>query len=80
LCLRLETCGAWSEYVCIPAENCFVIAESMSFEDAAAIPINYLTAYFTVFHCANLGHRKSILIHMAAGGVVSLKQEIFEWA
>ena len=48
----------------------------MSFEDAAAIPINYLTAYFTVFHCANLGHRKSILIHMAAGGVVSLKQEI----
>lgn len=42
----------------------------MSFEDAAAIPITYLTAYLMLFHCCNLGARKSVLIHMAAGGVV----------
>jgi len=67
LCLVLG--GAWTEYICNPAEACVVIPESMSFEDAAALPVNYLTAYFMLFHCANLGRRKSILIHMAAGGV-----------
>ena len=66
----MTTDGAWSEYTCIPASSCFVIPESMSFEDAAAIPITYLTAYLMLFHCCNLGARKSVLIHMAAGGVV----------
>lgn len=61
--------GAWSEYACVPAKSCFVIPDSMSFEDAAAIPITYLTAYFMLFLCASLGQRKSVLIHMAAGGV-----------
>lgn len=62
--------GAWSEYISVAADDCFPLPESMSFEDAAALPINYLTAYFMLFHCANLGRRKSVLIHMAAGGVV----------
>lgn len=66
----MTTDGAWSEYTSIPASSCFVIPESMSFEDAAAIPITYLTAYLMLFHCCNLGARKSVLIHMAAGGVV----------
>ncbi|XP_068725582.1 synaptic vesicle membrane protein VAT-1 homolog [Montipora capricornis] len=66
-CLMLS--GAWSEYVSVPADLCFLLPESMSFEDAAALPVNYLTAYFMLFHCANLGRRKSVLIHMAAGGV-----------
>lgn len=71
-CITSE--GAWSEYACIPAERCFVIPDSMSFEEAAAIPITYLTAYFMLFHCSNLSARKSVLIHMAAGGVVRIVQ------
>ena len=63
--------GSWTEYACVTADYCFVIPEAMTFEEAAAIPIAYLTAYFLLFHCANLGKRKSILIHIAAGGVVS---------
>lgn len=70
MCITLE--GAWCEYACVPARNCVVIPDSLSFEDAAALPVNYLTAYFMLFHCANLGRRKSILIHMAAGGVVRI--------
>ncbi|KAJ7356038.1 Synaptic vesicle membrane protein VAT-1 [Desmophyllum pertusum] len=65
----LTSDSAWSEYACLPAESCYVIPESMSFEEAAALPITYLTAYFMLFHCCNLGARKSVLIHMAAGGV-----------
>ena len=63
--------GSWTEYACVPANQCFIIPEAMSFEEAAAIPITYLTAYFMLFHLSNLGKRKSVLIHMAAGGVVS---------
>lgn len=61
--------SAWSEYACVPGGSCFVLPDSMSFEDAAAIPVTYLTAYFMLFLCASLGQRKSVLIHMAAGGV-----------
>ncbi|KAL9976052.1 hypothetical protein ACROYT_G013287 [Oculina patagonica] len=65
----LTSDSAWSEYACVPAAGCFVIPESMTFEEAAAIPVTYLTAYYLLFHCCNLGARKSVLIHMAAGGV-----------
>lgn len=42
--------------------------EEMSFEEAAALPINYMTAYMMLFEMANLRPGKSVLIHMAAGG------------
>ena len=45
------------------------IPEGLSFEEAAALPVNYLTAYHMLFNVGSLraGHR--VLIHMAAGGV-----------
>ena len=71
-CLSMD--GAWSEFTCLPAANCYVMPDSMSFEEGVALLVQYLTAYFMLFHCANLGKRKSVLIHMAAGGVVSIQQ------
>ena len=41
----------------------------MPFEDAAAIPVNYLTAYHSMFAMGNLHPGDRILIHGAAGGV-----------
>jgi NADPH:quinone reductase-like Zn-dependent oxidoreductase len=41
----------------------------MPFEDAAAIPVNYLTAYHSMFAMGNLLAGDRILIHGAAGGV-----------
>ena len=41
----------------------------MTFEDAAAIPVNYLTAYHSMFTMGNLQPGDRILIHGAAGGV-----------
>ncbi|XP_049614390.1 synaptic vesicle membrane protein VAT-1 homolog isoform X2 [Syngnathus scovelli] len=43
--------------------------ESMSFEEGAALPISYLTAYLMLFRMTNLTPGKSVLVHMAAGGV-----------
>jgi synaptic vesicle membrane protein VAT-1 len=41
----------------------------MSFEDAAAIPVNYLTAYHMLFRVAGVRPGERVLVHMAAGGV-----------
>ncbi|XP_061665482.1 synaptic vesicle membrane protein VAT-1 homolog [Syngnathoides biaculeatus] len=61
--------GVWQETVAVPAARAFPMPESMSFEEGAALPINYLTAYLMLFHMANLTPGKSVLVHMAAGGV-----------
>ncbi|XP_070565058.1 synaptic vesicle membrane protein VAT-1 homolog [Ptychodera flava] len=65
----LKDWGLWTEYATIPARNCFPIPDEMTFEEAAAIPVNYITAYLMLFDFGNLRPGKSVLIHMAAGGV-----------
>ncbi|MFI0858638.1 type I polyketide synthase, partial [Streptomyces sp. NPDC021098] len=40
-----------------------------SFEQAASVPIVYLTAYYALVDLAGLGAGESVLIHAAAGGV-----------
>ncbi|MED6276340.1 Synaptic vesicle membrane protein VAT-1, partial [Characodon lateralis] len=58
--------GMWQELAVVPANRTFPIPEAMSFEEAAALPVNYMTAYMMLFEMANLRPGKSILIHMAA--------------
>jgi NADPH:quinone reductase-like Zn-dependent oxidoreductase len=41
----------------------------MSFEEAAAIPVNYLTAVLMLRHFANVQAGDKVLVHAAAGGV-----------
>lgn len=57
----------WQEVVVVPAERTFPMPEEMSFEEGAALTINYMTAYMMLFEMANLRPGKSVLIHMAAG-------------
>lgn len=61
--------GAHADRVCVPQANAFPIPDEMSFEEAAAIPVNYLTAYQMLFRVASIRPGESVLIHMAAGGV-----------
>jgi NADPH:quinone reductase-like Zn-dependent oxidoreductase len=55
--------------VCVPAEQVFQIPDEMSFEEAAALPVNYLTAYHMLFRVACVRPGERVLVHMAAGGV-----------
>jgi NADPH:quinone reductase-like Zn-dependent oxidoreductase len=41
----------------------------MSFEEGAALPVVYVTAYHVLFRVAHLARGARVLIHMAAGGV-----------
>lgn len=67
--IALSRSGMWQELVVVPAERTFPMPEQMSFEEGAALPINYMTAYMMLFEMANVRPGKSVLVHMAAGGV-----------
>jgi len=61
--------NAYAELAACPAEGVFAIPDTLSFEDAVAIPVNYLTAYHSMFEMGNLRAGDRVLVHGAAGGV-----------
>jgi len=67
--LFLSHFGAHADTVCIPPHQLAVIPDSMSFEDAAAIPVNYLTAYQMIHVIRRVRAGDKVLVHAAAGGV-----------
>ncbi len=60
---------AYAERIAVNPEQLFAIPDAMPFEDAAAIPVNYLTAYHSMFEMGNLRKGDRVLITSAAGGV-----------
>jgi synaptic vesicle membrane protein VAT-1 len=61
--------GGHSDVVCVPAEQVLAIPEGKDFAEAAALPVNYLTAYHMLFRVACVRPGERVLVHMAAGGV-----------
>lgn len=61
--------GAYAEYAVMPAERAMVIPENLSFEEAAAIPEVFLTAFQTLFWLGELKQNESVLIHAGGSGV-----------
>src|SRR5258705_2420455 len=58
-----------SELVAVKATQMFDKPDSLTFEQAAAIPVNYLTAYALLIVMGSLHEGESVLIHNAGGGV-----------
>jgi NADPH:quinone reductase-like Zn-dependent oxidoreductase len=61
--------GGQSELIAVKATQMFEKPEKLTFEQAAAIPVNYLTAYALLVVMGSLHAGESILIHNAGGGV-----------
>lgn len=61
--------GGQSEYVAVKAMQLFEKPDGLTFEQAAAIPVNNLTAYALIVVMGSLHKDESILIHNAGGGV-----------
>jgi synaptic vesicle membrane protein VAT-1 len=61
--------GGYSDRVCVPAAQAVPLPGSMSYEQGAAIPVNYLTAYQMLIQMGSLKFREKVLVHSAAGGV-----------
>ncbi len=58
-----------ADVVCVPAERAYRMPDAMSFSEAAALPVNYLTAFHMLFRVTRIAPGDHVLIHMAAGGV-----------
>src|SRR5215207_4734853 len=61
--------GGQSELIAVKASQIFEKPEQLTFEQAAAIPVNYLTAYALLVVMGSLHEGESLLIHNAGGGV-----------
>ena len=61
--------GGYSDVVCVPAAQAIPLPDSLSYEQGAAIPVNYLTAYQMLIQMGSLKSGERVLVHSAAGGV-----------
>jgi NADPH:quinone reductase-like Zn-dependent oxidoreductase len=61
--------GGYAEKVAVPASLAIALPEGMDFPQAAALPVNYLTAYHMLFYMGSIRPGERVLIHAAAGGV-----------
>ncbi len=67
--MALTRSGGYAEMASVPAGQAVPMPSGMSFEQAAALPVNYLTAYHMLFTMGNVLPGERVLIHAAAGGV-----------
>lgn len=66
---RLE--GTYAQYVTLPAENCFPVPPHLSFEEAAAFPLVFVTLWRMLVTKARLEPGETLLVIGAGGGVAS---------
>lgn len=68
--------GTHAQYVCVPERNLFPKPPNLSFEEAAAIPLVYVTAWEMVVRKAAVKEGDWVLIHGAGSGVSSAAIQI----
>lgn len=61
--------GGYAEFAVMPANRAMIVPNHLSFEEAAAIPEVFLTAYQTLFWLGQLQEKETVLIHAGGSGV-----------
>jgi NADPH:quinone reductase-like Zn-dependent oxidoreductase len=61
--------GGYASQVVVPAIDVFALPDELSFEQGAAIPVNYATAWASLMDYGDLQPGGRVLIHSAGGGV-----------
>jgi NADPH:quinone reductase-like Zn-dependent oxidoreductase len=77
--LALTRFGGYADLLIVPRGQVAAIPDRLSFEQAAAIPVNYLTAWLMLVHLGNLRRGERVLVHAAAGGVGQAAVQIARW-
>jgi len=67
--LAVTRFGGYADTVCVPVNQLFARPAGMSALEAAAIPVNYFTAWLLVVVMGGLKRNETVLIHSAGGGV-----------
>jgi NADPH:quinone reductase-like Zn-dependent oxidoreductase len=63
--------GGYAEYVAVPARNVLALPSGLSFTEAAALPLTFLTAWHMLVTRAALQPFEDVLLHAAGSGVSS---------
>ena len=61
--------GGYSDVVCAPEQLVRPQPENLGAEEAASIPVNYLTAWLMLVRLGNVRAGDRVLVHACAGGV-----------
>jgi synaptic vesicle membrane protein VAT-1 len=67
--LALTRFGGYADTVVVPASQAFHFPDELSDAEAAAVPVNYLTASLALYRMAALSPGETVLVHNAGGGV-----------
>jgi NADPH:quinone reductase-like Zn-dependent oxidoreductase len=77
--LALTRFGGYASHVCVHQDQVLSLPQNLTFEEGAALPVNYLTAWIMLVHLGNVRPGESVLIHAAAGGVGLAALQICKW-
>lgn len=74
LCTSYSTLGAqidgsYSEYIAVPVKNLIGIPDRLKFEEAAAVPLTFTTAYHMLMDRAKVQPNETVLVLGAGAGV-----------
>lgn len=72
-------CGAYAEYIALPATEAAPKPGSLSHEQAAALPHVGYTAPAALIGAGGIEAGQTVLIHAAAGGVGSMAVQLAKW-
>src|SRR5690606_11379385 len=67
--LALTRFSGYADTVVVPAEQAVHIPEGKDFVEAAALPVNFLTAFLMLERLVSIRPGDRVLIHGAGGGV-----------
>ncbi len=77
--IAAQTLGSFASYVNVPADFVAAKPQTLSFAEAATLPVTFLTAYYGLVKCAQLQPGERVLVHAAAGGVGQAAVQIAQW-
>ena len=67
--------GSYAEYTLVPVGNVFTVDTNLSWEEMAAIPETYFTAYGSLFNCLQIKNTDTLFIRggTSAAGLASIQ-------
>ncbi len=78
--LGFQIDGGYAEYVAVPASHVIPVNSRWSFEEWAAVPLVFLTAWHMLMTRAGLKRGETVLVQAAGSGVGSAAIQIARWA
>ncbi|MDC0556378.1 zinc-binding dehydrogenase [Candidatus Poseidoniaceae archaeon] len=72
--------GGQSSHVAVKTSRVIPVPDEMGLDEAAAMPVTYLTAHHMLHYLGHLKKGETVLIHGGAGGVGTAALQLCQWA